>query len=377
MRQRLPILLAVAAFLVTLWTVPVWWCKRGAAEWFAGGRETQDRLARTVAAQIEAGLSAADYHTKSELFDGEWLFGTYLMAGIGFCQIVQQHPEDLEKWRPSIETCIRQLLSPAVRAFDHKSWQADALETLAANQGHAAYLGYLNFLLSLYRQITPANEFAALNDAITEALVRRADASPNGLIATYPGEWYPVDNSPGLASIALHGRATGRDYSAFLARREAVFRQRFLDPSTGLLIQAMNSDGTARDVPRGSGTTLAVFFLSRGFPALSADLFASVRGNLVSGLFNFGAIREFPRRVEGRGDIDSGPVVFGFGFSASGFGLAGARAYQDERLFSSLYASAILAGAPTRTGGNIDFLTAGPLGNAILLAVLTTPVATP
>lgn len=377
MRKLYPRLLGVAVFLVVLWTVPAMWCGRGAGEWFAGDQKTQHKLASTVAAQVMQGLSLDDYHTQSELFDGEWLFGTHLMAGIGFCQIVQQHPEDLKKWQPSIEVCIKQLLSPAVRAFDRKAWGRDALASLDAPDGHAAYLGYLNFLLGLYRQIDPQNQFASLNDSLTETLIRRMQASPNRLIETYPGEWYPVDNSPGLASIALHGQATGRDYSAFLSQQENVFRTRYIDSKTGLLAQAVNPNGAVRDMHRGSGTTLSIFFLSRGCPKLAGEMYTGVRRNLASGIFNFGAVREYPRRVQGHGDIDSGPVIFGFGFSATGFGIGGARAFRDERFFSSLYASAILCGAPLRTREGMDFLTAGPLGNAILLAMFTTPFATP
>jgi hypothetical protein len=377
MRKPFPFLIGLAVFLALLWTLPALWCRRGAAGWYAGDRTTQDRLASTVAVQVQRGLSTDDYHTPSELFDGEWLFGTYLMAGIGFCQIVQQHPEDLEKWRPTIEHCISELLSPRVRAFDRKAWDRDALESLEAPNGHAAYLGYLNFLLSLYRQIDPGNRFAGLNDLITETLIRRTEASPNGLIETYPGEWYPVDNAPGLASVALQALATGRGRAEFLARQQDLYRRKLIDPQTGLLAQSVRGDGTLRDSHRGSGSTLAIFFLSRGCPELASAMFQGVQNHLATSLFNFGAIREYPPGARGWGDIDSGPVIFGFGFSASGFGLGGARAFRDEKLFSGLYASAILAGAPLRTREKTDFLTAGPLGNAILLAMFTTPFVSP
>ena len=373
MRKFLPAVLGAVSFVVALWTLPALWCRQGAADWFDGKQSTQEQLARTVAGQVKSSLTTSDFHTGNDLFNGEWLFGTYLMSGIGLCQIAHQHPGTLERWRPEIETCIEQLLNPAVREFDRRSWQEDPIESLSGNNGHAAYLGYLNFLLGLYRQLDPANRFASLNDAITATLLRRFSASPNGLIPTYPGEWYPVDNTPGLASIALNARATGQDASGFLAKQEALFRARYIDPATGLLIQSANADGSARDIARGSGSTLGVFFLCRAYPDLSRAIYAGIQRHLAGGVFNFGAIREFARGVRGNRDIDSGPVVFGFGFSATGFGIGGARACGDRKLFCDLFASAILAGAPTSGGHQLDFLTAGPLGNAILLAMLTTP----
>ena len=377
MRKILPAVLGFAAFGIALWTLPALWCRQGSSDWFTGRESAQLPLAHTVAAQIKSSLSTSDFHTGNEVFNGEWLFGTYLMSGIGLCQIAQEHPGTLEQWRPEIEACIQQLLRPEVREFDRRSWQEDPLESLSGSNGHAAYLGYLNFLLGLYRQLDPSNRFAALNDDITSALVRRSNGSPNGLVATYPGEWYPVDNTPGLASIALHALATGTNASAFLAKQETLLRSRYIDHTTGLLIQAANSDGSARDVARGSGSTLGVFFLSRAYPGLSRAIFAGIQRHLVSGVFSFGAIREFPRGTQGHTDIDSGPVLFGFGFSATGFGIGGARACGDARLFGDLFASAVLAGAPARSGNQIDFLTAGPLGNAILLAMLTTPSLSP
>lgn len=372
LRRNLPLLLALLFFLITLWTVPAAWCRRGADAWFRGELATQQRLARTVAVQTEANPAAASFKTGSQRFDGEWLFGTHLMAGIGFCQLVLQHPETRQEWTPQIERCIRRLLTKEVQEFDRAAWSIGPMESLDQPEGHAAFLGYFNFLLGLYRQIDPSNNFAALNDQITATLIRRFEASPSGLVATYPNEWYPVDNTPGLASIAITGRATRKDYSAFLHKTEQLFRTRFIDERSGLIIQAVNAHGKPSDLARGSGSALGAFFIHHAFPTLGREIFDGIQRNLESGLFSFGAIREYPHGQNGVWDIDSGPVLFGFGFSATGFTIGPARAYRNERLYARLFSSAVLAGAPSYREGQVDFLTGGPLGNAILFAMLTT-----
>lgn len=373
MRKLICIALALVAFAVAISVVPVAWCGRGAAAWLSDDRATTERLARVVSVQVGAGLSTADFQTGTDLFNGEWLFGTYVMGGIGLCQVVQRHPDTAEQWTPGIEACIRGLLSEPVKQFDTKSWGADAIASLDTMQGHAAYLGYLNVLLGMYRQIHPNNEFAELNDKITAALVRRVEASRAGLIETYPDEWYPVDNSSVIASIAIHGQATGKDYSALLARVEKEFRANYVEPGTGLLIQAANGGGKRRDVGRGSGSALTVFFLKDAYPGLSEEIFHAIRKELRRNVLGFGAIREYPAGGSDHADIDSGPIILGFGFSATGFSICGAKAYGDDELFRALYASAVLAGAPVFKKDSTDFLTAGPLGNAILLAMFTTP----
>jgi hypothetical protein len=363
--------IVLAAFAGTMATIPAWWSGRDAAAWYAGDLERHRGLARTVARQISDGIDARDYKTGSSLFSGEWLFGTYLMAGIGFCQLVLEHPETAEEFIPQIEHCITELASKRVREFDTNSWDNDALETLDSGRGHAAYLGYFNLLLGLYREIDPKNRFAELNDRITVALEKRMTSAPNGLIETYPGEWYPVDNTPALASIAMNDHVMDRGPDKLLDALVENFRRHAIDPQTGLLIQALAADGTPVDSARGSGSALGAFFLGHGLQPLASEIFSAVRRELAVNVLGFGAIREYPRGESGGGDIDSGPIVFGLGFSATGFSIGGARMCHERVLFHRLWASACLAGAPVNAHHDTRFITAGPLGNAILLAMLT------
>lgn len=83
-------------------------------------------------------------------------------------------------------------------------------------------------------------------------------------------------------------------------------------------------------------------------------------------------MNEFPDNHKGRGDVDSGPLIFGMSPSACGFSLAGARAFGDRDTFVRLYRTAHLMGTPVDFNGRRTYVTGGPLGNAILLAMLTT-----
>ena len=63
--------------------------------------------------------------------------------------------------------------------------------------------------------------------------------------------------------------------------------------------------------------------------------------------------------------------MFGYGVSATGFGLAGSRMFGDKALFNQLYSTAYLVGAPVDRGAGREFVLGGPLGNAIMFALLT------
>lgn len=380
--QRRAILAAVslAAFIAVTWTIPHRWCARNASQWFDGDHATRNALARQVEDRVRTDLRG-QFATGSEKFDGEWVFGTYQMAGLGLAQCAHEQPADRDRLMPVIEKCIEQLVSPHAQAFDTQTWNENALDTLENGDGHAAYLGYLNLLLSYARLLDAENngssvgldpQYVELNDRITTALAKRIDASPTLLIETYPGESYPVDNAAVIGSIALYDRATGRDHSGLVHRWIERCRRDYIDSQTGLLIQAVrSSDGGVVDGPRGSGTCLGSYFLSFVDDPIAGDLYAATKQELAGYPLGFGMVREYPRGVFGLGDIDSGPVIFGYSFSATGFALGGARTHGDRPFFSRLYATAHLFGAPRRDGDRLEFIAGGPLGEAIMLAMLT------
>ncbi|MSR64805.1 MAG: hypothetical protein EXS18_03380 [Verrucomicrobiae bacterium] len=371
--RSLSLVIAATLFLAGIWLIPHRWCAREGRAWYTGDAALQQKLARGVERWVSTDLSRQHFKTGSHQFNGEWLFGTYMMAGMGFGQTVIEHPE----WRTHhielMGACIERVLTPQVREFDKETWDNDPLETLDSDSDHAAFLGYFNLLLSFHRFLDPNSKYAALNDRITAALVRRLEKSPLLLLRSYPSEIYPVDNCAVIGSIGLYDRATGADHRDLLRRWGNRCRSSYIDAKTHLLYQCINSEtGAPADEPRGSGTCLGLYFLSFADPSLSKELFQAARSELGRSLLGFGVVREFPASVhDGVGDIDSGPILFGYGFSATGFSIGACRIHRDAEYFSRLYSTAYLFGAPFDHDGSRDFVTGGPLGNALLFAMLT------
>lgn len=364
---------AVVCAVVFVQHGPRLWCAREADRWYAGDAEVARALGASVGRWSE-GIDAQQFATGSRRFDGEWTFGTRMMAAMGLGQAQLEHGAAYQG--PKLAAVMRGLLAPETREFDTEPWQSDAFETLDAGEpgdrGHAALLGYLNLALSLQRRVDPErSEHHELGDRITEALARRIERSPTMLIETYPGETYPVDNAAVIASIALHDEAAGLGRRPLVDRWVATVRQHFLDPRTGLLVQATSLDGRAVDGPRGSGSALASYFLSFADVPLSRDLHLAVRRELYDEVAGFGVVSEYPATDPGSGDIDSGPLLFGYGVSATGFSLATSRIHGDRRMFERLYATFHLFGAPVDGDGRRTHVAGGPLGDAIALAMLT------
>jgi len=332
------------------------------------GDEAQVELARGVARRVASGVDPGSFHTGSARFDGEWAFGTFLMATLGLGQAVLAHPEQRELLVPAMQRSVEQLISPETNAFGTAAWGQSGLASLARGHGHG-YLGYANLALSMLRLVDESTPHAALGDELTEALARRLAAAPHGLFETYPGEAYPPDMAMVAGSIALHDCAVGRPERAFMPVWRAAFR-RYIDADSGLLYQAASArTGATIGPPRGSGTAVAAYATSFLDRTLSRQLFDGLQRQSLS-VLGFGVMREYPPGQAGAGDIDSGPVWLGVGVSATGFALAGARLHGDEALFSELYRTVDLFGVPLREEeGAWHFMSGGPLGNAILLAM--------
>jgi len=326
-------------------------------------------FARSVAKSVTSGVSTASFHTGSARFDGEWAFGTYLMATLGLGQVVLSHPEERARLLPAMRQSTEQLTQNQTNAFGTEAWGNVGLDTLARGHGHG-YLGYANLSLSMLRLLEPDMAQAKLHDELTEALAQRLAEAPHALFETYPGEAYPPDMSMVAGSIALHDCALGLPERSFMPAWRRAF-SRYVDPDSGLLYQAADAaTGTPIGPPRGSGAAIAAYSLAFADRALSERLYAGLRRQAVN-VLGFGMMREYPAGHAGTGDIDSGPVLFGVGVSATGFALAGARLYGDDALFTQLYRTVELFGVPLGDAEGRHFMSGGPLGNAILLAMTT------
>jgi hypothetical protein len=376
-------LVSLLAFVLGFATIPHRVCERDADKWWASDRNKTEALAKSVerwTASPET-LVPQTFGTGSSRFDGEWLFATYMMSAMGFGQLALDRPDARERDADinRMEHCLDSLLAPRVRGFEDRAWGNDALATLTPqsgggdDRGHVAYLGYAALALSLHRTLRPESRFAAREQAIIDALERRIEASRTGFVETYPGEVYPVDNTAALAALAMHSHFVSHRESKALARGLEAIRTKAIEPATGLLIQAVTvEDAKPRDSARASGTALAAYFLSFADATTSRGLFRALEHRQYRTVLGFGGVMEFPTGTKRRAaDVDSGPVVLGFGVSASGFAIGASRAHGDREMFTALFATAHLFGAPLDEDGTRTYATGGPIGDAILFAMLT------
>jgi hypothetical protein len=342
-------------------------CGRGAEGQFSGELGEQRALADKVSRAI---LARAQRAPHVERRDGQAEVARYQMAILGLGQIVREHPELRDAYLPAMREAAARLADPRTLGYARRRWGENGLVAMSPTDGHA-YLGYINLALGMLRSIDPDTPYAGLNDRLTAALADRLDASRTGLIETYPGETWPPDVAAVAGSIGLHATVTGTDHTALLARWSARFARCAVSTS-GYLVQRVNSGTcTPRDAPRGSGTALASYFIGFADPALSWRLFEAMRDRGRITRLGFGGVREYLGDAGGKGDLNSGPILFGASVGATGYALAAARAHGDADFFRELYRSATLGRHALGVESTQRWLPDPGIGDALLLAMMT------
>lgn len=323
-------------------------------------------LARGAASWGET--AAGDYDTGSALFDDEWAFGAPAMRAACLAQVILRDPSADAELGPALDQATDEVLAAKSRAFSTSKWGSDPLETERLDHDHAAYLGYAGIAVGLASWAHP--QWDPQRKRMADRLRARLHAAGDAWLETYPGESYPPDLAMAAGALGLDeaGAPSGERIDLAQRLRTAV------DPASGLLVQSVDPEtGAARDVPRGSGTFLAVYALAYADPDFARDLYARGRELRATRLGYLG-VREHPPGGAGHADVDSGPVILDLGVSATGFALAGARAHGDEQTFLGLDATARLFAVPLeRDDGGAVSLAGGPLGDAILCAMRTAP----
>ncbi len=364
-------ILAVLAALVAVRLIAPYVYGRDAAGWLDSRPELVHRL---CAEQLR--FEAADSRTRTEApgsqFAGEWALVTHQMTALGLAQAVLAHPQWRSEFAPALRAAALRSFLPEMRRFGTTAWGGeDAFAALPGPHGHA-YLGYPALAVGMARWVDPEGfppEVARAHDALIAAFERRLLDAPTGLIETYPGEAYPTDVAAVAAAIAVHGRATHVDHARVLAHWVTQVRRVQRDPASGFVHQRMSLGGKALDVPRGSGTGLAAYYAGFVNRPLALTLAEALREHERT-LVGFSGIAEFDEQL-GVGDIDSGPVVLGVSVAATGFALAPFKAFGWRAPFTRLYRTTALFGMPVQDGNHTWFATGGPIGNALLLAMLT------
>lgn len=267
---------------------------------------------------------------------------------------------------------IRQALSAPIRqAFEN---ELVVVGSAVDTAGSVLYLGHLNRMLGCHRQLVPGSPYRGLHDTLSAALYRRYGQEPAGNLASYPGSRWLPDNTVALASLALHSRLTGSRYAEAGRRWVAAAKARWLAPETGLLVSQVDARGEPAEDPRGSMLGWSIWFIARFDSAFARQQYQRYQASAST---NLGVLRLYREQAgnyaTGAGDVDSGPLLLGYGIPATAFACADAVALRDWRNAArlrrviSLGSREIVESQELRYGVRLVNLEVSPLSEALLL----------
>jgi len=313
-------------------------------------------------------------------FQGEWAITTCSMYSMALCNLGFLYPKMRYSLAQELRTLIERVCQRSYQQFDIDAWNQDPFDSLESGNGHVWYLAHLNLMITCYRLLGGNRRYDSLTNKISEALARQISRDAAMTAQTYPGERYIPDNSVLLASLKNHDIIFGTHYSDLISkwRRSAV--PKLIDLNTGTLVCAVSEEAKRKSASRSSGAAFSLVYLFHADPQFFEQQYPRLKQAfavwLIPELGKFVGASALKENSDGswKGDIDSGPVLFGLSTSGTGFGIGCARAAKDSQFLSQLLLTAEIIGSSVESNGKRHYLLAPLVGEAIMLAMKTTTV---
>jgi len=161
-----------------------------------------------------------------------------------------------------------------------------------------------------------------------ETLSTELDESPYGLLDDYPEQCYPTDIVAAIAAIKRADSVLGTDHSEFVKRSIRGFEGNLVD-WTGLPPYEADSRSGVIGVSRGCSSQWMTVWAPEIWPARAKEWYDNFEKHFWQKRWTAVGFREFPKDSHEKDwhiDIDSGPVICGYGAAACAFGIGAARA---------------------------------------------------
>jgi hypothetical protein len=194
---------------------------------------------------------------------------------------------------------------------------------------------------------------------------------PHRHIETYPGETYPPDNTVGAASLRVADMTLGSNYKKLVDEWVQESKKIEYSPYGLIVFQIDIKTGQPLQDCRGSNIGWNSFFMPLVDESYAKVQFERFKKYMLHRNIGFAAFREYPQGGWFRMDRDTGPVIFGFGGTATGFSVAGAKWSNDKALLTLLLRPVELIGVSVTKGNERRYIAAPVVGDAIMLAMKT------
>lgn len=332
-----------------------------------------DALGPDVLAQLRFLRSALDMGAGDDMqaIFPEGYFFTHVLYGLSWVEAGRRAQAD----EPLRAEALRNARWAWTR-LDSPRGRAPFSEQLDPPYG-VFYLGWRSWLLGGILSLQAPERRNPLELELFEmdctALAAAFDASETPFLSAYSGQAWPVDSVVAVAALQLHDRLSEPRYAETVTRWINLAQER-IDPQTGLLPHRVQPrTGALLEGARGSSQSVTARFLLEIDPDWGRAQYGLFRKRFVAPFLGVPGALEYAAGVSGRGDVDSGPLVFGFSASATVVALAAAQAHGDREIADALIPASEAVGLPLEFAGQKRYaFGALPVGEAFLVWAKTT-----
>lgn len=178
------------------------------------------------------------------------------------------------------------------------------------------------------------------------------ESSTTPYLQAYERQAWTCDSAPAIFALYACDRMYPPAYGEVIGQWSAKVRG-LRDPKTGLLGHRVSPDsGALLDGPRATSMCITVRFLAEPTPDLGAELYDAFRKAMLTTRLGLPGVREYPKGVNGSGDADSGPLIFGISTSASAVTIGAARIIGDSEAVATMVPTAEALAFPVTWQGS-------------------------
>ncbi|QOV88179.1 hypothetical protein [Humisphaera borealis] len=317
----------------------------------------------TLVAQLAANRAALDAGSPAQMqkLFPEGFYFSYVFHGLTWVELAMRDPSHTRQAIDEAVGCLAQLESPAGRE--------PFPPNLPPERGmfYSAWKCSLRAGIVVLQQGRDPNQLRDLQrdcDAIAATLGNSKTPFP----PSYENAAWPCDTLPAIHALAAYDRVTGENrYRDVIAVWLSAARNR-LDPATGLFPHTAGlPDGQPGSVARATSQVVILRYLPDIDPAFARSQYQTFRDRFVTTFAGVPCVLEYPSGIEGPGDVDSGPLIFGRSPSATAMMMGIAQIYGDLPLADAIAQAGETVGMPWTSEGQKRYIGGQlPIGDIIV-----------
>lgn len=283
----------------------------------------------------------------------EGFFFSHLMYGLTWCEFAYDFPESSELKKKAIDEAIISL-----NKLESSYCKQNFNENLPLQYG-AFYFSWTNYLRA--KILLLSQKFSTRDKLISEfkyncdTLSKIILDSDSPFFESYSNQYWPADILPGIASLSLHDIMFNPIYDSVITDwfSKVELKQK---PGEIIFPHSVNNKGIAQQSAQGSSLGLILILLKEISEINSDGIYTLYNRAFRTSFLDLPMMQEYLGNNSSEGDVDSGPVICGYGSVATIIGAGVFKRYGELDLSTRLNQTIECIGYPCENSETKKYL---------------------